>query len=113
MRPSPPDHRVDPPAPRAAPGTLGTTDQPTADQRLAAVALAARARYYAGPRATDPDLRAAVHAVVDARHAEGLDVLAVLRAVKADVAARGAPPSRVLDDAVRWCIARYYDGPGS
>jgi hypothetical protein len=88
-------------------------DDPDGLDRLDAALRTAFARYYAGDRAPDPAVRAAVHAVTDALRADGIDVVTTVRTVKAQVAERGIPPGRLSDDAVRWCIARYYKGAPS
>jgi hypothetical protein len=67
------------------------------------------ARYYAGDHTSDPALQEAVHAATDALRADGVDVITALRTVKAQIAACDVPPGRLVDDVVRWCIARYYD----
>jgi hypothetical protein len=101
------------PADLRAPGPVHADegDVPDALDGLDAALRAAVARYYAGDRTPDLTVRAAVHAVTDALRADGVDVVTALRTVKAQVAERGVPPGRLFDDAVRWCIARYYDRP--
>jgi hypothetical protein len=72
---------------------------------------AALTRHHTADGTLDDPLRAAVHAVTDAVRADGGDVIAVLRAVKARLAARGVPPGPLAEAVVRWCIARFYARP--
>lgn len=105
LHPVPPGERAVPPLPPHV--------RSAADQRLDDALRGAVARYYAGARTPDQELQSAVCGLVDVLHAQGLDVVTVLLALKARVTACGPPPSRLLDHVVRWCIARYYDVPAS
>jgi hypothetical protein len=75
------------------------------------VLRATRSRYHSDHQAATRELEAAVEAVVDQLRARGLAPEKVLVIVKAYVVAHAPRPADLLDDVVRWCIARYYDGP--
>jgi hypothetical protein len=104
---------------RADPVPIGEASAPgstVGDQRLDDALQAATSRHHAGYQAAMQAIEVAVCAVVDELRARGLGPEKVLVAVKARVAAQAAARSHdVLEDVVRWCIARYYDGdtPGA
>lgn len=84
-----------------------------ASERLDAALRAALPRYDAGYDAARRGLKEAVCAAVEELRAQGLGPEKVLVIIKAHVARHAPQPTLVLDDAVRWCIARYYATAGA
>lgn len=100
------DERTPVRVPHARPSVI---PPPSAEQLRAAVRRAC-SRYYAGQRTPDADLRTTVCATVDALRLSGLPITAILPTVRTLIAHGTSTPQCLVDDAVRWCIARYFAG---